>query len=135
MDVIELARELGKAIQQDERFLAMQIARQNSDNDDELQQLIGEFNLKRMAINNEAAKENRDEAKLQQLNSELRETYAKVMQNKNMNAYNEAKELMDNMLKRINAIISISAEGGDPEIADLTEDTGGGSCSSCAGCH
>ena len=106
MDVIELARELGKAIQQDERFLAMQIA-----------------------------KENRDEAKLQQLNSELRETYAKVMQNKNMNAYNEAKELMDNMLKRINAIISISAEGGDPEIADLTEDTCGGSCSSCAGCH
>lgn len=135
MDVIELARELGKAIQQDERFLAMQIARQNSDNDDELQQLIGEFNLKRMAINNEAAKENRDEAKLQQLNSELRETYAKVMQNKNMNAYNEAKELMDNMLKRINAIISISAEGGDPEITDLTEDTCGGSCSSCAGCH
>ena len=60
MDVIELARELGKAIQQDERFLAMQIARQNSDNDDELQQLIGEFNLKRMAINNEAAKENRN---------------------------------------------------------------------------
>ena len=50
MDVIELTRELGKAIQQDERFLAMQIARQNSDNDDELQQLIGEFNLKRMAI-------------------------------------------------------------------------------------
>ena len=47
----------------------------------------------------------------------------------------EAKELMDNMLKRINAIISISAEGGDPEIADLTEDTCGGSCSSCAGCH
>ena len=44
MDVIELARELGKAIQQDERFLSMQIARQNSDNDDELQQLIGEFN-------------------------------------------------------------------------------------------
>ena len=85
MDVIELARELGKAIQQDERFLAMQIARQNSDNDDELQQLIGEFNLKRMAINNEAAKDDRDEAKLQQLNSVLRETYAKVMKNKNMN--------------------------------------------------
>ena len=90
---------------------------------------------KALSSNNEAAKDDRDEAKLQQLNSELRETYAKVMQNKNMNAYNEAKELMDNMLKRINAIISISAEGGDPEIADLTEDSCGGSCSSCAGCH
>ena len=110
MDVIELARELGKAIQQDERFLAMQIARQNSDNDDELQQLIGEFNLKRMAINNEAAKENRDEAKLQQLNSELRETYAKVMQNKNMNAYNEAKELMDNNVSMQSSVFPQKAE-------------------------
>ena len=36
MDVIELARELGKAIQQDERFLAMQIARQNSANNDQI---------------------------------------------------------------------------------------------------
>ena len=33
-----------------------------------------------MAINNEAAKDDRDETKLQQLNSELRDTYAKVMQ-------------------------------------------------------
>lgn len=135
MDVIELARELGKAIQADERYLAMQIARQNSDNDEELQNLIGEFNLKRMAINNEANKDDRDETKLQQLNTELRETYAKIMQNKNMVAYNEAKELMDNMLKRVQAIISISAEGGDPTTADLTEDACGGSCSSCAGCH
>lgn len=135
MDVIELTRELGKAIQQDERYIAMQIARQNSDNDEELQELIGQFNLKRMSINNEAAKDNRDEAKLKQLNDELREIYSKVMQNKNMVAYNEAKELMDNMLKRVNAILSISADGGDPDLADLTEDACGGSCSSCAGCH
>lgn len=135
MDVIELARELGKAIQKDERYLAAQIARQNSDNDEELQRLIGEFNLKRMAINNEATRENCDEEKLQRLNDELRGVYTQVMQNENMNLYNEAKELMDNMLKRINAIISISAEGGDPELADLTEEACGGSCAGCSGCH
>lgn len=135
MDVIELTRELGKAIQQDERYVALQIARQNSDNDEELQQLIGEFNLKRMSINNEAAKENKDETKLQKMNDELRDIYAKVMQNKNMVAYNQAKELMDNMLKRVNAILSISADGGDPEVADLTEDACGSSCASCSGCH
>ena len=135
MDIIELTRELGKAIQADERYLAMEIARQNSDNDEELQKLIGEFNLKRMAINNEASKEDRDEAKLHELNTELRDVYTKTMQNKNMIAYNQAKEHMDNMLKRINAILSISADGGDPETADLTEDACGGSCSSCSGCH
>ncbi|MCI9576462.1 MAG: YlbF family regulator [Clostridiales bacterium] len=135
MDMIAMARELGKTIQQDERYLALQIARQNSDNDETLQDMIGEFNLKRMAINNEAGKENRDESKLQELNAELRHVYAEIMKNPNMTAYNQAKEALDAVLKRVNAIISLSVEGEDPETADLTEDTCGGSCSSCAGCH
>ena len=135
MDMIAMARELGKTIQQDERYLALQIARQNSDNDETLQDLIGDFNLKRMAINNEAGKENRDESKLQELNAELRHVYAEIMKNPNMTAYNQAKEALDAVLKRVNAIISLSVEGEDPETADLTEDTCVGSCSSCAGCH
>ena len=97
--------------------------------------MIGEFNLKRMAINNEAGKENRDESKLQELNAELRHVYAEIMKNPNMTAYNQAKEAFDAVLKRVNAIIALSAEGEDPETADLTEDACGGSCSSCAGCH
>ncbi len=135
MDMIAMARELGKTIQQDERYLALQIARQNSDNDEALQDMIGEFNLKRMAINNEAGKENRDESKLQELNAELRHVYAEIMKNPNMTAYNQAKDAFDAVLKRVNAIIALSAEGEDPETADLTEDACGGSCSSCAGCH
>ena len=51
MDIIEQARELGRQIQKDDRYLKVQIAQQNSDNDKELQALIGEFNLKRMNIN------------------------------------------------------------------------------------
>ena len=111
MDMIAMARELGKTIQQDERYLALQIARQNSDNDEALQDMIGEFNLKRMAINNEAGKENRDESKLQELNAELRHVYAEIMKNPNMTAYNQAKEAFDAVLKRVNAIIALSAEG------------------------
>lgn len=135
MDMIALTRELGKAIQQDERYLALQIARQNSDNDEVLQDRIGEFNLKRMAINNEATKDNRDEEKLQALNAELRTAYAEIMRNPNMIAYNQAKDAFDLVLKRINAIISLCAEGEDPETADLTEDACGGSCAGCSGCH
>lgn len=135
MDMIQLARELGKAIQQDARYLNLQKAKQDSDNDQRLQELIGEFNLKRMAINNEATKDDRSEEKLQQLNSELRHVYAEIMKNENMTAYNEAREALDAVLKRINAIIALCAEGEDPETADLDESSCGGSCSSCAGCH
>ena len=51
------------------------------------------------------------------------------MRNENMTAYNEAREALDAVLKRVNAIIALSAEGDDPETADLTEDSCGGSCS------
>ena len=135
MDIITMAREMGKEIQKDDRYLNWQIARQNSDADEELQNLIGEFNLKRMAINNEVSKEDRNEETVKSLNEELRHVYAQIMQNPNMTAYNEAKDQMDALLQQINAIISKSAEGEDPETADYEEHSCGGECSSCGGCH
>ncbi len=134
MDIIELAREIGRKIQSDDMYLKLKIAKQNSDEDKELQDLIGEFNLKRMAINNEATKDERDEKKIQELNIELREIYSKVMKNENMAAYNIAKQEMDSVLKRVTAIIMQSAEGEDPETTDY-EESCTGSCSSCSGCH
>ncbi len=134
MDIITMARELGKAIQADERYLALQVAKQNSDDDAALQELIGEFNLKRLALSNEANKEDRDEDKLQKLNLELREVYTHVMENDNMAAYNVAREEMDALLRRVNAIINQSAEGEDPETTDYAESCGG-NCASCGGCH
>lgn len=134
MDIIELAREIGRKIQSDDMYLKLKIAKQNSDEDKELQDLIGEFNLKRMAINNEATKDERDEKKIQELNIELRELYSKVMKNENMAAYNIAKQEMDSVLKRVTAIIMQSAEGEDPETTDY-EESCTGSCSSCSGCH
>ena len=90
MDIVELARDLGKKIQEDERSMAMRVASQQCDADEALQNMIGEFNLKRMAINNEAQKEDRREDLLRQYNNELRTIYAEIMQNPNMAAYTAA---------------------------------------------
>ena len=135
MDIIGLAREIGKELQKDDRYLSLQLAKQNSDDDQQLQNLIGEFNLKRMAINNEAQKEEQDQEKMQALNQELRSVYAQIMQNQNMTAYNSAKEELDALLKRVSAIIGQSADGEDPETTDLEESSCGGDCGSCGGCH
>ena len=43
-----MARELGKAIQEDDRYLALRLATQSNDEDQALQDMIGEFNLKRV---------------------------------------------------------------------------------------
>lgn len=136
MDIISLAREIGKEIQKDQRYLNMQLAKQNSDDDQKLQDLIGEFNLKRMAINNEAQKSEQDTDKMQALNQELRHVYAQIMQNSNMTAYNQAKEEMDALLQRVSAIIGQSADGEDPETTDYEQSSScGGDCGSCGGCH
>lgn len=135
MDIIAKARELGKAIQQEESYIKLQEVQKRADADTELQQLIGEFNLKRMAINNEASKSERDQDKLAELNTEMREVYSKIMSNENMLAYNEAKDAFDMIANRVLAIIQQSSEGADPETADFAQSSCSGSCESCGGCH
>lgn len=133
-DVIELAREIGRQLQKEESYLKLEIARQQSDEDEALQSAIGEFNLKRMAISNEASKPDRSDEKMQELNAELRHAYAQVMSNENWIAYNEAKEAFDVLVNRVTAIITQSAQGADPETADYTQSNCTGSCETCGGC-
>lgn len=135
MDIIAQARELGKAIQKEESFINLQEVQKKADADTELQALIGEFNLKRMAINNEASQKERDQEKINTLNNEMREIYAKIMSNENMIAYNDAKQAFDVVANRVMAIVQQSAEGADPETADYSQSSCSGSCESCGGCH
>ena len=134
MDIIEKARELGKLIQQEESYIALQKAQADADADMHLQNLIGDFNMKRMSINNEASKKDKDSDKLALLNSQMREDYSKIMSNKNMIAYNEAKDAFDMVANRVLAIVQQSAEGADPETADYSTSSCSGSCSTCGGC-
>ncbi len=135
MDVIEHAREIGRLIQADDRYVALKLAQQASDEDGDLQKLIGDFNLKRLAINNESTAEQPDNEKLAQYNRELREVYAQIMSNEHMKAYEAAKNALDALTQRVQAIILKSIEGEDPDTADYTEAQCGGDCGHCSGCH
>ena len=131
--ILEMAKELGHVIQQDERFIKMQMAQAKADEDADLQALIGEFNLKRMAINTETAKDDKDEEKLKKLNEEIREVYARVMANPSMAAYNEAKTAVDRIINGISGIINMAAQGMNPD--DYEEHSCNGNCGGCGGCH
>ena len=137
MDVlVEMAIDLGCQLQEDSRYLALRAAQQAADEDEQLQKLIGEFNLKRMAINAEEqkAEEEQDAEKLRTLNTALRSVYADIMQNEHMVAYNEAKEPFDALVQKINTAIALAAQGQDPAAA--AEESGcTRNCGSCAGCH
>ena len=134
MDVIKAVRELGKAIQQDERFIRYAKAKLANDTDVELQNAIGEFNITRMELDRELNEDNKDEIKVAELNEKLRGVYAKIMSAPAMVEYNTAKVEVDSMVSEINTIISKCLDGEDPETCDATASCTG-SCSTCGGCH
>ena len=53
-DVIQIARELGAALQEDERYAALMQARKVNDEDETLQNLIGEYNMIMLQAQQEA---------------------------------------------------------------------------------
>ena len=129
-----MARELGKAIQQDERFIRYAKARLANDSDSALQEAIGQFNIARMELDREVNSENKDDEKVKSLNENLRKVYGDIMSSPAMVEYNTAKAELDTMVNEVNVIISKSIDGEDPETCDLHSGCTG-SCSTCGGCH
>ena len=134
--MIELAKSLGKELQQDERYLAFRKAAEANDADQALQNLIGQFNLKRLDIGNEQDKPEPDSARIDALNAEMKKLYSEIMSNQNMLAYQAARDEFEQMLDSINRIIAMSAAGQNPDDYDpAAEHSCSGNCSSCGGCH
>ena len=98
MDVIAQVRELGKAIQKDERFIRYAKARLENDNNTELQALIGEFNIIRMELDKQLSGEEKDQVTVDELNVKLRDVYGKIMASPAMVEYNTAKAELDQMV-------------------------------------
>lgn len=134
MDAVAMARELGKLIQQDERYIAYNRAKEVNDKDEELQKLISEFEAKRYELNMEMSKTDKNTEKLKELDGIIKNTYGEIMVNPSMAQFNKAKNAMDGLLAEINNVITASANGEDPETCPSKPGGCSGSCASCGGC-
>ena len=134
MDIIEMTRNLGMEIQKDQRYRILENARRLNDADEELQKQIGDFNLARIDLNNEVSKSDMDADRIAQLNEKVQSIYTDIMDNESMQAYNEAKSDVDQMMQYINSILTTAVNGGDPMTVQEPSSCSG-SCSSCSGCH
>lgn len=135
MDSIELARELGKQIQKEEIFIKFQTAQKAVEDDNELQEQIADFNMKRYELTKEVAKEQKDEDKIAELDKTVREMYSSVTGNQKMIDYNNAQDEFNDFMDYIEHILSESADGKDPDKVEKPEIGCTGDCSSCGGCH
>ena len=134
MTILEAVRNLGEAIQQDERFVRYAKAKLDNDNNTELQDSISEFNLIRMQLDDAMASDNQDDDKVKELNEKLRSVYTQIMSSSAMVEYNAAKAELDSMLNDINSVISQCVDGAEPSTCE-PQTSCSGSCSTCGGCH
>ena len=107
MDIIEMTRELGRAIQADDRYIAYSLAKQANDEDEQLQNLISAFNLKRMELQMEVSKPDKDNDKVQMLNEVIKSSYRRIMEHPKMMVYQSTKDAMDALMNQINTILTM----------------------------
>ena len=135
MTVIEMARELGKKIQQEESYILLNTAQQAVEEDEELQEKIAEFNMKRYELTQEITKADRDDKKIEELDKVVRELYDVATNHEKMVAYNNAEDEFNEMFEYVLHIIQMSATGDDPDTIQRPEQGGcSGDCGSCGGC-
>lgn len=135
MTVNEAVRALGTAIQADPRYQAYMQAKQANDVNAALQEKLGAFHLKRMALQQESGKESADREKLMQLDTAVNTLYAEIMEDPGMQQFQQAKQQMDRLVREVDTIITLCVNGEDPATChpDLSHCTG--DCSSCGGCQ
>ena len=138
MSVIELTRQLGAAIQKDERYLAFAAAKEANEKDEALNALMGEIQMIQMNYQMEASKETPDSVKMQEFEAEFNAKYEAFMANENMQKYDEARAEVDSMMNYIMQILGLCVNGADPATCEPEQQhdhSCDGSCSSCSGCH
>lgn len=136
MNVIEMARQLGAAIQADERYIRYHKAKEANDDNETLQSDISEFHAIKMMINMEQGKADADQERIKQLNDDLTKLFTKVTENPVMVEFEKARTDMDELLSSINHIITASANGHDPMSVpeNAPSSCGAGGCAGCSGC-
>ena len=104
-----------------------------AENSEKRQDKLGQFNLKKLDLNRAIIAEEKDNEKIAELNGEVKNLYEAIVSDPLMIAYSTTKDELDNTVRFIMQIIQGSANGDNPY--EIEEQSCGGDCSACGGCH
>ncbi len=136
MSLENALRELGKEIQKDPRFEALQKAAGVNDADEALQKQMQELQLLTLKYQQETGKgDEADKDRIAQLQEDYQKQYEEIMQNENMKNYSAAAAQMEEMAQYISQMIGLFFDGQDPETCEIPAADCTHNCSTCGGCH
>ena len=129
MEIMELAAQLGQAIKADERVIKMDNARVAYEADTGVQQLMFEYNMQQIALQEEYKKTSIDKNVIEAIEKRIDQIVAEVTANPTFIALNEAEEVVNALMQEVNAEITFQITGKRPCAHDCS------SCGSDCGHH
>ncbi len=123
MTVMEAARSLGKAIQEDPRFSAYQAAQKVVEADEQVKSIGENLQALQDQFNAEAVKEQPDQALMQELQAQGQAMYQTMYETPAMSGLMDAKEGMDSMMNEVMNLLYLVVGGADPETVEVTPET------------
>ena len=128
MGIFELAAELGKALKDDKRLIALEEARKAYENDETVGKLMMEYEVQQKAIQNEVAKSERDETLLGMIQDRIDTIYDQIVATESYKNLEKAQSEVNDLMEMVNSTITFNITGEQP--SSCTHD-----CSTCGGCH
>ena len=126
MTIFELASELGKAINRDERMIRMENAKKAYDESEKISKLMMEYGIQQQALTTMGDSEQIDTDALTRIQDRIDEIYAEITTDPIFKELDEAQAVVNELMQSVNNTIMYHATGSTPCSHD---------CSSCSGCH
>ena len=127
-NVMDKAHELGKEFLQDERFINFEKLRAKYEENKEIQAIAAEFNLKKLAYDNEMRDKAEETRQAAEKREQAQELYEKLMSFPVTGEYLNAKDDVEELLGSVYATINFYVAGQEPHSGC------GGQCGGCSGC-
>ena len=126
-EIIEKAKELGELVKNSSQVKELAAARALYEENSEIQNLLGQYNLHKMSIAAISRQENPDEKRLADHEIKMHEAYNKIMESEVMTNYQVKSQGVESLMAEINNILNFYITGETPQGCS-------GSCATCGGC-
>ena len=127
VEIIEKTKELGKLLSESDQVKALAAARLAYEQNAEIQDLNGQFNIHKMSIAALSKQDNPDEERIAGHEDKLRDIYDKIMSSEVMTDYHTKTQTVEQLIAQINNILNFYISGENPQGCT-------GSCATCGGC-
>ncbi len=134
-EILELAQKLGEKIAESETVKTYREMEKIYFESEEAQNAMQEYEDTHAKMTVKAQETGMTPESMQLFQEEMQVAMKKLMQNKTVKEYLDAKSDFNDIFSKINSIIAYCVQGEEQNMATSSSGSCSGNCGSCRGCH